>query len=79
MLDSEHKNIGATVSMLRLIDGLGGSKKQSNELAKSLTELFMAESNRCSFKNPTADLCNYRGSNSEMPCCIGECPLAELL
>ncbi len=76
---SEHQNIGATVSMLRLIDGLGGSEKQSNKLAKSLAALFMAESNMCSFKNPTADLCNYRDLNSKIPCCIGECPLGELL
>ena len=68
-LDIKHMNIGATVSMLRLMQELDGG--QSDD---ALTELFMVESVECDYK--LLEACTYNDSlKPDMLCCIGECPL----
>jgi len=75
-LDMKHKNIGATVSMVRLVGKIFGDKSERAEA--DLTKLFMAESKECDFR--VAEACVFNDSlQPNLLCCIGECPLGTLV
>jgi hypothetical protein len=75
MLDPKHKNIGATVGMVKEIHKLSHDPL----LAEELTKLFMEESNGCDYKHETA-ACIFNGSTeSNMKCRVGNCPLGPLV
>jgi len=82
MLDPKHRNIGATVGMLKLL----GKLTDDNDLPEEITKLFMAEAESCDHKHSTGQCTFHAGEdlieslqtgNSEITfqCRIGECPL----
>ena len=78
MLDMRHKNIGATVSMLKMIHKVAGDNE---ELPTALTELFMLESGECDSKVEGA--CTFEvypeACISPPKCMVGNCPLGEIV
>ena len=75
MLDIKHKNIGATVSMLKLIHKI----TDGEELPTEITKLFMVESGECDYKHESG-ACVFNGSlETNLNCCIGECPLGSMV
>ena len=78
-LDMKHKNIGATVG---LIKGMSALLPEDSTMPTEITELFMLEAQECDFqvKSEAENACVFNGSLAEnKPCCIGECPLGELV
>jgi len=82
MLDIKHKNIGATVSMLKLIHKI----TDGEELPTEITKLFMVESGECDHKHETGQCTFYAEEDLEsgdsfttFACCIGECPLGSMV
>ena len=72
MLDMKHKNIGATVSMMRILSGLVGGK----DLPEELSGLFVMESDDCDHKE-RGD-CVFDLSDRVI-CNINNCPLGPLV
>ena len=70
-LNWEHANIGATVTLVKGMHKLFGDDGQKVE--KELAELFVLESDKCSFK-ASNNKCLFEGRDP-CECNIGNCPL----
>jgi hypothetical protein len=76
MLDSKHRNIGATIGLLTRIHKVAGN---GEELPVALTELFMLEADDCDYKHETG-ACIFNGSTKpNQECMVGNCPLGPLV
>jgi len=69
-LSMKHKNIGATVALLKGIHLLTDGEELPNELA----ELFTLESDECDWKKDDGH-CYY--TRAPFKCIVGNCPLGD--
>ena len=78
MLDMKHKNIGATVGILKQIHEI----TSGSELPVELTKLFMLESDECDHKQHGCcffEIDEPDACISPPKCTVGECPLGEIV
>jgi hypothetical protein len=75
MLDMKHKNIGATVSMMRILSGLVGGK----DLPEELSGLFDLESDDCDHKRGGDCIFDSADLGNRVSCDINNCPLGPLV
>jgi hypothetical protein len=78
-IDMKHKNIGATVGLVKNIHKLTGDDET---MLRNLADLFIAEAAECDFRHEINDkpVCVFNGSTSpNLVCCAGECPLGAIV